>query len=85
MTDKPFTTPGLKYPARQAVPGELLFQFVRARDRMPMTCELRTHREYGVEAQFLENGTLLYSRRFPLRELAITWAEQERKAMETAR
>ena len=50
-------------PPRQPKAGELLFEFVRASDRAPMSCELRFHGEsYGWEAQFLERGELLFSR-----------------------
>jgi hypothetical protein len=55
MTDEPFYSP--KYtppPPRVAKPGELLFEFVRASDRAPMSCELRSLGEsFGWEAQFL--------------------------------
>ena len=52
-----------------------------------MSCELRFHDEsYGWEAQFLERGGLLYSRGgFALRELAVRWAERERRAVERRR
>jgi hypothetical protein len=48
--------------------------------------KLRFHGElYGWEAQFLERGELLISHGgFVLRELAVQWAEEERKAMEKA-
>jgi hypothetical protein len=74
-------------PARKAEPGELLFEFQRGRDRAPMACELRFHGEsYGWEAQFFERGELLYSRgAFVLRDLAVRWAEEERKDMERGR
>ena len=77
----PFRTPA---PPRQPKPGELLFEFIRASDGVQMSCELRFHGEsYGWEAQFFEGGTLFYSRgAFILRETAVRWAEQERKAME---
>lgn len=69
-------------PPRKATPGELLFEFVRASDDALMTCELRCHGEsYGWEAQFLERGEFLYSRRFDTRALAVHWAELERKAL----
>jgi len=54
-------------------------------------CELRDHGlEYGIEAQFVDPIDLVISRRFdprldasrPSREMAIAWAEEERKAME---
>ena len=71
-------------PSRKPRPGEVLFEFVRASDRAPMSCELRFHGEScGWEAQFLERGDLLYARGgFITRAAAITWAEQERKALE---
>jgi hypothetical protein len=58
-----------------------------------MTCELRDHSEFGVAAQILLNGDLDTARtlqdqpgfKVKARELAITWAEQQRKAMETTR
>lgn len=56
--DCPFYAPNLPpVPARKPRPGELLFEFLRASDRAPMSCELRFHGEsYGWEAQFLERG-----------------------------
>jgi hypothetical protein len=40
MTDSPkWFQPGYRFPERQAKPGELLFEFVRASDRAPMSCE----------------------------------------------
>ena len=64
-------------PGRTRKAGEILFEFVRASDRAPMSCELRFHGEsYGWEAQFLESGELLYSRgAFMTRALAVQWAE----------
>jgi hypothetical protein len=70
-------------PPRPVKPGEVLFVFVRASDRAPMTCELRFHGEsYGWDAQFLERGELCYSRRFITRRAAEQWAAQERAVME---
>lgn len=73
-------------PPRQPKPGELLFEFVRARDRAPMSCELRFHGESnGWEAQSLERGELFASRGgFVARSLAVQWAELERASMESA-
>lgn len=85
MSDEPFYAPfRTPPPPRQPKPGELLFDFLRASDGAPMSCELRFHGEsYGWEAQFFERGELLISRGgFVLRELAVRWAETERKAME---
>lgn len=79
----PFRPPA---PPRQPKPGERLFEFLRGHDRF--RCELRDHGEtYGVEAQFYQNEELLIGRRFdrrmdptrPPRELAVQWAEEERK------
>ena len=81
--DDPFYGPKLKpQPARVARPGEVLFEFVRASDRAPMTCELRFHGEsYDWEAQFFERGELFFSRGgFVTRALAVQFADQERKA-----
>ena len=62
--DVPFYKPDRKPPSpRQATPGELLFEFVR-HDGGRMRCELRDHGEFGVEAQFLLNGTLYIARTF---------------------
>src|ERR1051325_11532563 len=80
--DAPKPTP------RQSLPGEFLFEFLRGHDRF--LCELRDHGKYGIEAQFYMNETFLEGRRFdpsldssrPSRELAIAWAEEERKAIE---
>jgi hypothetical protein len=83
---KPFRTPA---PPRQPRPGETLFEFLRGHDRF--LCELRDHDEpYGVEAQFYQNEEFLFSRRFDQalsrtqtpRELAVQWAQEERKAIE---
>ena len=83
--DDPFYSPNLTpAPARVARPGELLFEFVRASDRAPMSCELRFHGEsYGWEAPFIEGGELLFSHgAFVTRALAVQWAEEEQKSME---
>lgn len=85
MTDDPFYSPTYKpAPGRLAKPGELLFEFVRASDRSPMSCELRFHGEsYGWEAQLLVRGELFASRgAFVTRKAAVRWAEEERKWFE---
>ena len=84
MADEPFTTPGRKLPTPVPRPGERLFEFLRASDQAPMVCELRFHgKSYGWEAQFFERGELLYAHGgFPLRRLAVQWAELERTALE---
>jgi hypothetical protein len=87
VSDQPFYTPGLQPTPRQPKPGELLFAFVRASDRAPISCELRFHGEsYGWEAVFLERGELFYSHGlFVTKALAVQWAAVERAAMETRR
>lgn len=72
--------------AREAVAGELLFEFLRGHDRFRV--ELRDHGRYGIEAQFLRNEEFYYSRRFEdltgninAKALAMAWAESERTAL----
>jgi hypothetical protein len=87
--DVPFYAPNQPpAPPRQAQPAEKLFEFLRGHDRF--LCELRDHGDtYGVEAQFYQNEEFLLGRRFDRtmdptrtpREMAIMWAEEERKAM----
>ena len=81
------TDPALLWNASKPLPpkpqaGEILFEFVVG--------ELRDHGVYGVEAQFFQNEEFFTSRRFDSRldptraprEMAISWAEQERNAVE---
>jgi hypothetical protein len=90
MSDEPFYSPNRKpRPARQPRPGELLFEFRNSRMEL-VRCELRDHREFGVEVQFLANGDLRIGRTFRddvlrgrARDRAIAWAER-RRVMETA-
>jgi hypothetical protein len=89
--DDPFYTPNRPpAPPRQPKPGEPLFEFLHGQDRI--LCELRDDGEVGgVEAQFLRNEVLEVGRRFfphmsatrTPREMAIAWAEEWRKAIET--
>lgn len=74
---------------RRGEPGELLFECLRGHDRFRF--ELRDHGEvYGVEAQIYQNEEFLIGRRFDRRmdqtrtprELAIAWAEEERRALD---
>jgi hypothetical protein len=76
---------------RQPKPGELLFEFYGERDHSRWLCELRDLGEpYGIEIQFLLNKALLFARRFEQgmdptrtpRQMAIAWAEEERKHLE---
>jgi hypothetical protein len=83
--EKPFYAPDRgPQPPRQPKPGEKLFEFIRASDRAPMSCELRFHGEsYGWEVQFFERGEFFGgSGAFLTKALAIQFAEQERKAFE---
>lgn len=89
--DKPFYAPDLKPAApRLPQPGELLFEFHVERTHRFYRVELRDHRVYGVEAQFLDPIDLVISRTFRAdldptrtpRQMAIAWAEEERKALE---
>jgi len=84
MTNEPFFTPNLKpASARQPKAGELLFEFMRGHLRF--RCELRFHGEsYGWEAQFYRNEEFARGRRFVTKKLAVEWAKQERRAMETS-
>jgi len=77
-------------PRRQLTPGELLFEFHIARTHTFYRVELRDQGEYGVEAQFLDPVDVRAARTFHQamdptrspREMAIAWAEEERKAIE---
>jgi hypothetical protein len=57
-------------------PGEPLWSL--RREGVTWSAELRYHGEYGVETQILRNGELSIGRRFPLKEQAIRWAEEEK-------
>lgn len=88
--DRPFYAPTLKRaPLSVGQPGKTLYEFLVGHDRYRF--ELRDHGPYyGVECQILRNEELLSARRFdpmldasrPSRELAIQWAEEERKHIE---
>jgi hypothetical protein len=79
--DQPFTTPGLKprapVPARVGEPVWTL-----RKDHHQFDCELRTHGPYGVEVQLWRDLKFFAGRTFPTRELALQWAEEERKALQ---
>ena len=66
---------------RRQIPGrrERLFEFLSGYERF--VCELRDHGESGVEAMFYQDEEFLVSRFFATRELAVEWADQERKAI----
>jgi len=71
-------------PPAKSKAAEPLFDFTRASDGRPIACELMFRGEsYGWEARFLDRGEIWYSHgAFSLKELAVAWAWQERKAME---
>ena len=58
---------------------ERLFEFLSGYERF--VCELRDHGEAGVEAMLYQDEELLVSRRFATRELAVRWADAERKTI----
>lgn len=68
-------------PPRRRILGrrERLFEFLSGYERF--VCELRDHGEAGVEAMFYQDEEFLVSRTFATRELAVAWADQERKAI----
>ena len=66
---------------RQAVPGELLFEFHVERTKKFYRIELRDRGQYGVEAQVLDPVEFLHGHLFPTRALAIAWAEETRSSM----
>ena len=81
MSDQPFYTPNhTPTPLRQPQPGVRMFAFRRGHDRF--LCDLRDDGPHGVDARFLQNEDLLYTRHFATRALAVRWAEAERKAIE---
>lgn len=72
-------SPGYRIVPAKPRPAEPLWTS-RKGDRQ-MSCELRYHGEFGVEAQILKDGELLIGRRFDTRALAVQWAEEERKTI----
>jgi hypothetical protein len=68
--------------------GGPLFEFRKGSDHY--ACQLRDHGEFGIEAQFLLNGTLYIARTFldqpelnlRAREVAKNWANRQRATME---
>jgi hypothetical protein len=93
MSDDPFYSPTYKpLPARMAKPGELLFEFHLERTHRFYRVELREHGSvYGPRCNFSIQSIRFSAARFGRtwtrrgrREMAISWAEEERKAMETA-
>jgi hypothetical protein len=77
MANEAFYSPNYASTPRKPRPAESLFSFQRG-SRL-ISCELRHHGEFGVEAQFLKDGELFFSRRFDTRAQAVQWAEIERE------
>jgi hypothetical protein len=83
---RPFYRPNAKPPPPGvALPGEVLFEFVRASDSVPMTSELRFNGElYGWEAEFFGRGEQFVSRGgFVTRALAVQCPEIEGRHFES--
>jgi hypothetical protein len=66
---------------RQPRAGESLWEF--RKDHHTWSAELRYHGEWGVEAQILRDGDLVIGRRFDTKALAVQWADEERKAIQS--
>jgi hypothetical protein len=81
MADEPFYSPQRQLPpARVSKPGEPLWSLHR--DGRQITCELRSHGEYGWEAQLFRDGEFYAGRRFDLRAQAVAHAEQTRQDLD---
>lgn len=85
MSDKepePFYSPKYKAPPRRTnvQPGERLWEFRKG--LVAWSAELRDRGEYGVEAQILRDGDLVYGQRFMTRADAIAEAEECRRRIE---
>jgi hypothetical protein len=80
--DDPFYSPHCEpLSARKPRAGEPLWS--ARKEHRQFDCELRYHGEFGVEAQILKDGELLYARTFPLRELAVAWGTDQREDIGT--
>jgi hypothetical protein len=81
MGDDAFYRPNRQPPPpRVPRPGEPLWSL--RKDHVTWSAELRYHGEWGVEAQILRDGDLFMGRRFDLREIAVRWADEERRLIE---
>jgi hypothetical protein len=81
MADGPFYSPQRQPPLPQvSKPGELLWS--RQKGGRQITWELRSHGEYGWEAQLFREGEFYAGRRFDLRARAVEHAEQTRRDLE---
>lgn len=73
-------SPGHKSPPVTVRAGEPLWT-LRLRGRQ-IDCELRAHGPYGVEVQLYRDLEFYGGRMFPTRELALAFAEAERKVLQ---
>jgi hypothetical protein len=81
MADEPFYSPNAKPPPpRVSKPGEPLWSL--RKDGRQITCELRSHSEYGWEVQLFRDGEFCAGRRFDLRAQAVAHAEQTLRDLE---
>jgi hypothetical protein len=78
MTDDRYNA-GHRIAPRQRQPGEPLWTIHV--DHVTWSCELRSHGEYGQEAQIYRDGDFVIGHRFHSRDLAIRWAELQRREM----
>jgi hypothetical protein len=67
-------------PARQPKPGEHVWTLQKG--FTTMHCELRSHGDYGCEAQTFRDGEFVAGRRFDTREQAFQWAASDRAELE---
>lgn len=67
---------------RRPQPGELLCEFFSAARRKFYRIELRDRGQYGVEVQVLDPVEMVFGHLFPVRALAVAWAEEQRQAIE---
>jgi hypothetical protein len=90
MADEDWYKPDRPPAPRQVQPGELLFQAHVPATHTFYRVELRTHGKDIVEAQFLDPVDVRKARTFHQymdltrtpREMAIAWADEERKAIQ---
>jgi len=81
-TTRTFYLPNFPQPApRQPKRGELLFEFVRASDRAPISCELPRRVRLGGAVPRTRRPVRQPEDAFVTRTLAVQWAEEERRAM----
>jgi hypothetical protein len=79
--DEPFEIPR-RIPNTEPRPREVLFEFIRESDQAQFRCDLRDHREYGIEVQLFKDGKLVAGSVFATRTFALQWADLKRTAFE---